>query len=160
MWTYRLSRNNTSKRKVFLGNLQLEHILVHSHNPFQLLFELEKKSSLVIRAFSAKSYTHDTESSFLHSATPRARDGLSVSLVQDLAEKALVTKLNSYIILYCQLTLSANWINCTVGWKSHDWFGSITYMHVHLGQKYAIHISHLDLSNQVSHAAMNIIDLN
>ena len=28
---------------------------------------------------------------------PRARDGLSVSLMQDLAEKALVPKLDSYI---------------------------------------------------------------
>ena len=36
------------------------------------------------------------QSSFLHSATPRARDGLSVSLVQDFAEKALVPKLDSY----------------------------------------------------------------
>ena len=36
------------------------------------------------------------QSSFLHSATPRARDGLSVSLVQDFAEKALVRKLDSY----------------------------------------------------------------
>ena len=36
------------------------------------------------------------QSSFLHSATPRARDGLSVSLVQDFAEKALLPKLDSY----------------------------------------------------------------
>ena len=36
------------------------------------------------------------QSSFLHSATPRARDGLSVSRVQDFAEKALVPKLDSY----------------------------------------------------------------
>ena len=36
------------------------------------------------------------QSSFLHSATPRARDGLSVSLVQDFAEKALGPKLDSY----------------------------------------------------------------
>ena len=36
------------------------------------------------------------QSSFLHSATPRARDGLSVSLMQDFAEKALVPKLDSY----------------------------------------------------------------
>ena len=36
------------------------------------------------------------QSSFLHSATPRVRDGLSVSLVQDFAEKALVPKLDSY----------------------------------------------------------------
>ena len=38
------------------------------------------------------------QSSFLHSATPRARDGLSESLMQDLAEKALVPKLDSYNI--------------------------------------------------------------
>ena len=36
------------------------------------------------------------QSSFLHSAAPRARDGLSVSLMQDFAEKALVPKLDSY----------------------------------------------------------------
>ena len=36
------------------------------------------------------------QSSFLHSATPRARDDLSVSRVQDFAEKALVPKLDSY----------------------------------------------------------------
>ena len=36
------------------------------------------------------------QSSFMHSAMPRAWDGMSVSLVQDLAEKALVTKLDSY----------------------------------------------------------------
>ena len=65
IWTYRLSGNKTSKRKVFLGNLQLEHILVYFHNPFQLIFELEKKSNLVTRAFSARSYTRDTDS--LHS---------------------------------------------------------------------------------------------
>ena len=42
------------------------------------------------------------QSSFLHSATPRARDGLSVSLsvVQDFAEKALVPKLDSYISVH------------------------------------------------------------
>ena len=56
---------------------------------FQILYELEKKSSLVTRALSAKSCTCDArQSSFLHSATPRARDGLSVSRVQDFAEKA------------------------------------------------------------------------
>ena len=38
------------------------------------------------------------QSSFLHSATPCARDGLSVSRVQDFAEKALVPKLDSYNI--------------------------------------------------------------
>ena len=37
---------------------------------------------------------------------PRARDGLSVSLVQDLADIALVTKLDSYVLfntecIYC-----------------------------------------------------------
>ena len=40
------------------------------------------------------------QSSFLHSATPRARDGLSESLVQDLAKKALVPKLDSYNNFY------------------------------------------------------------
>ena len=58
----------------------------------QILYELEKKSSLVTRALSAKSCTRDTDT-----ATPCARDGLSVSLVQDFAEKALVPKLDSYI---------------------------------------------------------------
>ena len=65
---------------------------------FQILYELEKKSSLVTRALSAKSCTRDTDS--LHSCTrlvpPRARDGLSESLMQDFAEKALVPKLDSY----------------------------------------------------------------
>ena len=67
-----------SKSKGFLGNVQLEHILFYFHYLFQLLFELEKKSSLVTRALSAKSCTHDTDS--LHSCTqltPRAWDGLS-----------------------------------------------------------------------------------
>ena len=44
------------------------------HNLFQLLFELEKKSSLVTRALSTKSCTRDTDS--LHpyaQLTPRAR---------------------------------------------------------------------------------------
>ena len=59
-----------------------------------IVYELEKKSSLVTRAFSAKSCTRDTDS--LHSCTRRARDGLSVSRVQDFAEKALVPKLDSY----------------------------------------------------------------
>ena len=64
-----------------------------------IVYELEKKSSLVTRAFSAKSCTRDTDSLHsLHSATPRARDGLSVSSVQDFAEKALVPKLDSYKI--------------------------------------------------------------
>ena len=40
------------------------------------------------------------QSSFLHEATPRARDGLSVSRVQDFAEKALVPKLDSYIKIH------------------------------------------------------------
>ena len=44
------------------------------------------------------------QSSFLHSATPRARDGLSVSRVQDFAEKALVPKLDSYIM--CALCIN------------------------------------------------------
>ena len=43
------------------------------------------------------------QSSCLHSAAPRARDGLSVSLVQDFAEKAFVPKLDSYIH-YCILS--------------------------------------------------------
>ena len=63
----------------------------------QILYELEKKSSLVTRALSAKIlHSWYRQSSFLHSAAPRARDGLSVSLVQDFAEKALVPKLDSY----------------------------------------------------------------
>ena len=81
--TYRLSGNKTSKRKVLklqkvesCGKLQLEHILVYFHNPFQLIFELEKKSNLVTRAFSAKSYTRDTDS--LHSCT-------RLRLVQEMA---------------------------------------------------------------------------
>ena len=36
----------------------------------------------------------------MRSATPRARDGLSVSLMQDFAEKALVPKLDSYISVH------------------------------------------------------------
>ena len=54
-------------KEVFLGNLQLEQISVYFHNPFQLLYELEKKSSLVTRALSAKSFTRETDS--LHSCT-------------------------------------------------------------------------------------------
>ena len=46
-----------AKEKVFLGNLQLEHILFYFHNLFQLLFELEKKSSLVTHDLSTKSCT-------------------------------------------------------------------------------------------------------
>ena len=48
------------------------------------------------------------QSSFLHSATPRARDGLSVSRVQDFAEKALVPKLDSYMITLNNVLLSAH----------------------------------------------------
>ena len=64
------------KRKVFLGNLKLEYILFYFHNLNQtdLLFELEKKSSLVTCAPSTKSCTHDTDSR--HSCTrltPRVR---------------------------------------------------------------------------------------
>ena len=75
----------------------------------QILYELEKKSSLVTRALSAKSCTRDTDS--LHSCT-RLRlvqeMALSVSLVQDFAEKALVPKLDSYnTSLMC-------WINSVV----------------------------------------------
>ena len=59
-------------------------------------YELEKKSSLVSHAFSTKSCIRDTDS--LHSCTWR-KNGLSVSLVQDLAEKApgpnLIPILNS-----------------------------------------------------------------
>ena len=65
---------------------------------FQILYELEKKSSLVTRALSAQSCTRDADS--LHSAAPRARDGLSESLMQDLGEKALVPKLDSYISVH------------------------------------------------------------
>ena len=72
----RLSRHKTSKRKVLLGNLQLEHILFYFHNLFQLFFELEKKSSLVTRALSTKSCTRDTDS--LHSCT-------RLRLVQEMA---------------------------------------------------------------------------
>ena len=68
----------------------MEHILVYFHNPFQLIFELEKISNLVTHAFSAKSYTRDTDS--LHSCT-------QLRLMQDLAEKALVPKLDSYIFV-------------------------------------------------------------
>ena len=75
-----ISGNKTSKRKVFLGKLQLEHILIYFHNPFQLFFELEKKSNLVTRAFSAKSYTRDTDS--LHSCS---RLDLDLRLVQEMA---------------------------------------------------------------------------
>ena len=58
----------------------------------------ETSNTMFTRALSAKSCTRDTDqSSFLHSAMPRARDGLSVSLMQDLAKKALVPKLDSYI---------------------------------------------------------------
>ena len=57
-----LSPNKTSKRKVLLGNLQLEHILFYFHSLFQLFFELEKKSSLVTRTLSTKSCTRDTDS--------------------------------------------------------------------------------------------------
>ena len=64
---YRFSRNKTGKRKVFLGNLQSEYILFYFHNLNQILFEFEKKSSLVTHALSAKSCTRDTDS--LHSCT-------------------------------------------------------------------------------------------
>ena len=67
IWTYRLSGDKTRKTKVFLGKLQLEHILVYFHNPSQLIFELEDKSNLVTHAFSVKSYTRDTDC--LHSCT-------------------------------------------------------------------------------------------
>ena len=40
----------------------------------------------------------------MHSATPRARDGPSESLMQDFAEKALVPKLDSYIYVHFFLT--------------------------------------------------------
>ena len=90
MWMFRLSCNKTSKRKVFLGNFQLEHILVYFHNPFQLLFESENKSSSVTRSLSTKSCTHDTVFKYR----------LSVSLVQDLAEKALILKLDSYMLTH------------------------------------------------------------
>ena len=63
-----------------------------------IVYELEKKSSLVTCAFSAKSCTRDTDS--LHSCT-------RLRLVQEMAclyheckifaEKALVPKLDSYI---------------------------------------------------------------
>ena len=53
------------------------------------------------------------QSSFLHSATPRARDGLSVSLVQDFAEKTLVPKLDSYIQASFQWFTVWYWISCT-----------------------------------------------
>ena len=65
----------------------------------QILYELEKKSSLVTRALSAKSCTRDTDS--LHSCT-------RLRLVQEMAclyhsckilpRKALVPKLDSYIV--------------------------------------------------------------
>ena len=45
-------------------------------NEFQILYELEKKSSLVTRALSAKSCTRDTDS--LHSCT-------RLRLVQEMA---------------------------------------------------------------------------
>ena len=94
--TCRLSRHKTSKRKVFLGSLQLEHILFYFHN-FSAIFWVRKEIKF---GYSCSLYQilhlWYRQSSFLHSATPRARDGLSVSLVQDLAEKALVPKLDSY----------------------------------------------------------------
>ena len=63
----------------------------------QILYELEKKSSFGYSCSLCKIlHSWYRQSSFLHSATPRARDGLSVSLVQDFAEKALVPKLDSY----------------------------------------------------------------
>ena len=76
IWMYQLSGNKRSKRKVLLGKLQLEHILVYFHNPFQLICELAKKSNLVTHAFSVKPYTRDTDS--LHSCT-------RLSLVQEMA---------------------------------------------------------------------------
>ena len=88
-----------------------------------IVYELEKKSSLVTRAFSAKSCTRDTDS--LHSCTrlrlvqemaclyheckilPRKHSYPNlipiVSRVQDFAEKALVPKLDSYSKLQCKI---------------------------------------------------------
>ena len=116
IWKYRLSGNKTSKRKVFLGKLQLEHILVYFHNPFQLIFELEKKSNLVARAFSAKSYTRDTDS--LHSCT-------RLRLVQEMAclnhSCKIWPRKHSYpnlipIIQHCMLYTLPQW---NVYWRVH-----------------------------------------
>ena len=87
---HRTTRDKTSKGKVFSGKLAMEHILFYFLNIFQLFFELEKKSSLGTSAFSAKSCTSDTDRPFLHEA-----NASTVALVQDLAEKALVPKLDS-----------------------------------------------------------------
>ena len=61
-----------------------------------IVHELEKKSSLVTRAFSAKSCTRDTDS--LHSCTRLrlVQEMACLCQVQDFAEKALVPKLDSY----------------------------------------------------------------
>ena len=123
MWMYRLSHNTTSKRKVFLGNLQLEHILFYFHNLFQLLFELEKKSSLVTHGLSTKSCMSDTDRPFLTQLTPHARDGLSVSLVQDLVERARVTKLDSYNLVLVSWPIIGWFIMCQdcVTWENFTW---------------------------------------
>ena len=62
--------------------------------PDTLWVRKEIKFGYSTRALSSKSWTRDTDS--LHSCTRRARDGLSVSLLQDLDEKALLPKLDSY----------------------------------------------------------------
>ena len=54
-------RQAVGESKVSSRTHPLQHILFHCHTLFQVLFELEKKSSLVTRALSTKSYTRDTD---------------------------------------------------------------------------------------------------
>ena len=70
----RMSRNKTSKRSFLRKFAVVTHSILFPQPFFQLLFELEKKSSLVTRALSTKSCTRDVDN--LYSCTrltPHAR---------------------------------------------------------------------------------------
>ena len=84
MWTY----GRQAKEKFSEETCSWNTFYFISTTFFRLLFELEKKWSLVTGALSTKSCTRDTDSLF---------SCLSVSLAQDLAERALVPKLDCYI---------------------------------------------------------------
>ena len=92
-----LKRSRKAKFHVSLKTSRRFNKFIPFSHLFQVLFELEKRSSLVTSAFSATSCTCDTAS--LHSSTrlaPPSCDGLPVLLVQDLAVRAQVSKLDSY----------------------------------------------------------------
>ena len=96
MWTYGHHVTRQAK-EVFWGNLHLEHILFYFHNLFSATFWIRKEIKC---GYSCSLYQilHEwyRQSLFLHSANASCKNGLSMSLVQDLAEKALVPKPDSY----------------------------------------------------------------